>query len=175
MLPIPRGFLVGVAVCFVALWGSTPGLAQETASVETSFKQFMQLALKSPSSYGFIDREEALNSRLGRCCGFYSKEEWAEAQQRMAPQDLANPELAPEKVYEVNAPTGETRCTFVLARQPADHVFRPVILGRQDIAQRLQSMRALPHRERLVLILDIPQKKLFYADASKPASILKFP
>jgi hypothetical protein len=175
MLPMPKGSLVGVAVCFVASWGFTPGLAQETASVEKSFKQFMQLALKNPSSYGFTDREEAINCRLGRCYGFYSKEEWAEAQQRMAPQDLANPELAPEKVYEVNTPTGETRCTFVLARQPADNVFRPVILGRQDIAHRLQSMRAFPHRERLVLILDIPQKKLSYADASNPASILMFP
>lgn len=171
----PRGFLFGAAVCFACAMGITPGLGQEGSGLETSFKQFMQLALKSPASYGFTDREEALNCRLARCYGFYSKEEWAEAQQRVALRDLANPELAPEKVYEVNTPTGETRCTFVLARQPTDNAFRPVILGRQDIAQRLQSMRAFPHPERLVLILDVPQKKLLYADALNPGSILEFP
>ncbi len=175
MFPSPRSLFAGAAVCFVSVLGFTPGFGQETGALEASFKQFMQLALKSPSSYGFTDKDEALNSRLARCYAFYSAEEWQEAQQRMAPQDLANPELAPEKVYEVNAPTGETRCTFILARQPSDNAFRPVILGRQDIAQRLQSMSALPHRDRMVLILDIPQKKLFYADALNPTSILKFP
>jgi hypothetical protein len=153
-----------------------PTAGQEPAQtpLEASFRQFMTLASKSPTSYGFSDLEEASKSSLGRCYGFYSTTEWAEAFPRMSATDRANPEKAPEKVYEVNTPNGETRCTFVLARQPSTQSFKPVLLGRQDIAARLRAFGTLPDRERLVLILDTAAKRLLYVDAAKPESILEF-
>jgi hypothetical protein len=175
MKPNSMLFLTKVTA-FLCLFCSMPALVQgaDLDSVEVSFRRFMALALKNPSSYGFADREEASNCKLGRCYGFYSTTEWTEAHSKMSLQELSDPELAPEKVYEVNAPNGNTRCAFVLARQAESNAFRPVLLGRQDIAQRLQLMSALPSRDRLVLILDVSQKKLLYADASNPASTLSF-
>lgn len=150
-------------------------MGQAESSVETSFHQFMELALKSPSSYGFANKDEALRCKLGRCYAFYSTTEWTEAYPQMPSQNRANPELAPEKVYEINTPAGDTRCTFVLARQPGADAFKPVMLGRQDIAEKLQILSALPSRDRLVLILDVAQKKLLYADVSNPSTFLTFP
>jgi hypothetical protein len=61
-----------------------------------------------------------------------------------------------------------------LARQLGTNEFRPVLLGRQDIAARLHFLSELPSRDRLVLILDESQKKLLYVDASEPTSIISF-
>lgn len=162
-----------ISVCL--LLSPLGSVAQSQGEVDAAFNQFMALALKNPTSYGFADKDEAMKSRLGRCYGFYSTKEWAEAHPRMSVQDRANPDLAPEKVYEVNAPGGDARCTFVWASQPDTKAFKPVMLGRQDIAHRLHLMSGMPASQRLVLILDVDQKKLFYSDASNPTSILKFP
>ena len=171
-LPFSR-FLIALIFCGL-LFSPPDSSAQTPGEVETAFKQFMRLALKNPTSYGFADEAEAVLSRLGRCYGFYSTAEWAEAYPRMSAQDLANPDLAPEKAYEVNAPCGETRCTFVWASQPDTKAFKPVLLGRPDIARSLHKMSAKSSRERLVLILDVEQRKLFYSDALDPKSVLEF-
>jgi hypothetical protein len=144
-------------------------------SEELAFSKFVALALRRPSEFGFKDKEELEKSFLGHSYGFFSKSEWESfARNKKGISELSDPNLAPEKVYEVNTALGETRCTFVVAKQPGEESFKPVLLGRVDIAEKLRFFKSLPNRGRLVLLLDASKNEMFYVDVEKPTVFLRF-
>ena len=163
-----RSAVAFVAVVAGLLWVGTA----IAGNAEEDFRDYMVLVLRDPPSFGFADRREAEAAKLGHCYGFYTINEWKRAVKKNGGRAEADPEAAPDKIYEVTTAAGELRAAFAFARSVRDGRFTPAVLGRADLVPVLEALRRQPARQRLVLLLDPSNGSYHCADAKTPGVVI---
>jgi hypothetical protein len=165
----PRSSAVALVVVILGLLWVGPVIA---GNVEQDFRDYMTLVLRDPPSFGFTDRGEAEAAKLGFCYGFYTIDEWKHALRKNGGRAEADPEMAPDKIYEVTTVAGELRAAFAFARSVRDGRFTPAVLGRADLVPVFEALRRRPDRARLVLLLDPSNGSYHCADTETPGVVL---
>ncbi len=141
---------------------------------EQDLKDFMRLVVKSPSSFGFKDKSEAEKARLGRAYALYGVQEWKDYVKREKGRVTADPDQAPDKLYEVIDEHSKARCVFAYSRKADGSGYEPVSLGQPYVAPILQQMRGKAESSNVVLLLDLSTRTFHYAETRNPEVIRDF-
>jgi len=142
--------------------------------VEQDLRDFMRLVVKSPTSFGFQDAAEAEQARLGRAYALYGIREWTEYVQKAQGKVTADPDQAPNKIYEVLNKDGEPRCVFAYSRQADGAGYKPVSLGQPYVAPILRQLQDKTDVTELVLLLDLSTRTFHYANTRNPEVVHDF-
>ncbi len=148
--------------------------AVSARDVDQDLRDFMRLVMKSPTSFGFRDSSEAEQARLGRAYALYGLHDWTEHVQKAKGNVTADPDQAPDKIYEVLGKDGEPRCVFAYSRQADGAGYEPVSLGQPYVAPILRQLREKDGTTNLVLLLDLATRTFHYADTRNPEVVHDF-
>lgn len=160
----------------MALWAvsSVFGTTLLARDVEQDLRDFMRLVFKSPDSFGFRDKGEAEQARLGRSYALYGVDEWKDIVIKSGGVGTANPDQAPDKLYEVLTELGEPRCVFSYSQASDGSGFRPLSLGQSYLAPMLKQLQGKPRLDEIVLLVDLSTRIFYYAYVDNPEVVHPF-
>jgi hypothetical protein len=146
----------------------SPNLKQDSLNeaIAADFRNFLQLAIRNPESYGFKSAVEAEAAHLGRSYAYYSTSEWA----AIVADDKLDIAAPPRRLYEVVNSADEPRCVYITLKNPTGD-YKGVLLGFPNLQQEMRFLRLQHDNSETVLLVEPETRKIFFTDIKNPKII----